>query len=77
MQETAYVSRRYFQLKSGHTVMGTYLKPLGKIETDLCLQCISQARIDTDYTIFYCMKWREKSRKMRERCEKEVGDNLG
>lgn len=25
MKEAAYVSRRYFQLKSGHTVTGTYL----------------------------------------------------
>lgn len=30
------VSRRYFQLKSGPTVIGTYLHHIGKTKTDCC-----------------------------------------
>lgn len=36
LKKAAYVSRRYFQQKSGHTITGTYLKYIGKAETDRC-----------------------------------------
>lgn len=39
----ALVSRRYFELKSGNAVMGTYLHRSEKMETDQCWECTSQA----------------------------------
>lgn len=34
MEGAAYVSRKYFQLKSGHAVTGTYLHPIGRAKID-------------------------------------------
>lgn len=30
----AYISRRYFKLKSGHSVIGTFLNGIGKADSD-------------------------------------------
>lgn len=43
MKEKAYVFRRNFQLMLGHTVTGTYFCCIGKVESDRCWECSSQA----------------------------------
>lgn len=46
MKEAVYVSKPFFQLKSGYAVMGTYLHCIGMTGTDRCWECSTQARID-------------------------------
>lgn len=41
IERASKVSRRYFQLKSVHTVMDTYLQRIGIAETDRCRECTS------------------------------------
>lgn len=41
MEKAVQVSRRYFQLKSGHTVTGIYPKCIGMAETDQWWECAS------------------------------------
>lgn len=73
MKEAAYVMRRYIQLKIGHTVTGTYLYLIGKVNTDRYWECTSEARIKAHHTMFDSRKWREERSKMQRRCKKDGG----
>lgn len=71
IERTAQVSRRYFQLNLGHAVIGTYLGPIGKTETNQCWESSSRAWMDMHHILFNCRTWKKKRRKMHERCEKD------
>lgn len=75
MKTAALVSRQYFQLKSGHAVIGTCLHRIGSTETDRCSEYTSQARIDTHHILLSCSAWTKDRRKMHEKCKKDGGEN--
>lgn len=71
MKAAVYVSRRYFQLKSGQAITGTYLRHIGKTETDKWWECTSQARIDTHHVLLSYSVWTDERINMPEKCEKD------
>lgn len=54
IKTVALVCRRYFQLKLGDAVIGTYLHRMDKTETDQCWECTLQARIDIHHVLLSC-----------------------
>lgn len=54
MWETAYESRRFFQLKPRHAVTGIYLHHIRRAETDHCLECITQVQMVIHHILFEC-----------------------
>lgn len=77
MEREPQVSRWYFQLKSGHAVMDTYLKPIGKTDTDQWWECTLRARMDTHYVMLSSTVSTKETREMGRKCEEEGEERLG
>lgn len=73
MRDVEYLSRRYFQLMSRHTVMGTYLHRIERVETDQCWKCTTPARIGTNDILFDCSLWTKVRSEMRKKWEVDSG----
>ena len=49
---------RYYQLKTGHALIGTYLKRIGRRETDECWWCRGKTRQTRTHLLKDCRAWR-------------------
>lgn len=50
------IARQYYQLKTGHAAIGTYLKRIHTQETETCQWC-QAPKESTHYLLFECRKW--------------------
>lgn len=50
-----HIARVYYLLMSGHTVTDTYLKLIGRRDSEQCWECNLPARMDIDNMLFRCL----------------------
>ena len=63
---------RYFQLKTGHGAIGTFLARIGVIETPECWWC-GEAEQSVEHLYTKCRRWRRQRRKLiRSLSEKNI-----
>jgi ribonuclease HI len=55
---------RYYQLKMGHALIGTYLKRIGKSADDKCWWCGRKARQTREHLFKDCRRWRRQQAAM-------------
>lgn len=77
IKTVALISRRYFWLKSGHAVTGTYLHLIGKTQSNRCWDFTSRARMDIHNFMQSCSASTDERRMMHEKCEKNGAGNRG
>lgn len=58
LREGSSTIRRYFQLKSEHTVTGTFLKRIAKKDINKCCDYTFQAKINVYHIMNKCQTWR-------------------
>lgn len=63
-KERKELASRYYQLQSGHTAIGTYLRRIRKTDTDKCWWCHSGKRQSRHHLFFRCRRWASEGRKM-------------
>lgn len=49
----------YFHLQLGNTVTGTFLRNIGKRESNLCWECYSRSRMDVHHVMFRYAAWQK------------------
>lgn len=54
MRRQTHISQRYFQLKMGHRLVSTFLKIIGKRDSDRCWDWDSMAKMDVHHVMFSC-----------------------
>lgn len=57
---------RYYQLKTGHALIGTYLKRIGRNETDECWWCRGKTRQTRTHLLKDCRTWRRQQHELWE-----------
>lgn len=76
LSEDASITRRYFQLKFGHAVMDTFLKRIGKRDSDKFWDCLSQTKMNVHHMIYHCQTWRGEEWKIMVMYKKEIVSTL-
>jgi hypothetical protein len=72
MTTTKRLATRYYQLKTGHAVIGVHLKRINTIDDDRCWWCESEERQSVKHLMKECRKWRE----ARETLKKNAKNHL-
>jgi hypothetical protein len=52
------VSSRYYQLRTGHALIGPYLKKIGKRASDTCWWCDRGVKQSREHLFKSCKKWK-------------------
>lgn len=73
MNIAAQISHIYFQLKSGHTVTGTYLRRMGRAGSNQYWECTSHVRMDVHHALLNYKTWQREKTEMLKKCEKDTG----
>jgi hypothetical protein len=66
---------RYYQLKTGHALIGPYLKRIGKSEDDKCWWCKKGARQTREHLFKECRKWKREQADLWEGLGKEKDED--
>lgn len=72
MRRRADISHRYFQLKSGNRMTGSFLRLIGNKDSDYCKECHFRSQMNVLHIMFSCTVWRNKYTLLCKEHETEV-----
>jgi len=74
------LAARFYRLKSGHALVGTYYKQFGHRDDDKCLQCCGGEKtlVQTrDHLFCHCSRWKDQQKTLWKQVGKATGWRAG